>query len=171
MSPDSPFLYSLIRPCHTGGEALPPLRQFANSPLIVIHTHLRLQEEPLCNSHRKPALWLLKRRDGTCHDDVGVFTRCFPSVPPVNINPQTVHNHMDAVTMCSVWNPNPPNILESYIFPAKLHNDIIAISKLEAVWLPHSRHGGCFPGESSLKSRSRGLTVTVIYFHHKHLVS
>ena len=25
------------------------------------------------DSHRKPALWLLKRRDGTCHvNDVGV---------------------------------------------------------------------------------------------------
>ena len=42
------------------------------------------------NSHRKPALLLLKRRDGTCHvDDVGV--------PPV----QTVYNHMDAIIMCS----------------------------------------------------------------------
>ena len=44
--------------------------------------HLRLKDEPLCNSHREPALRLLKRRDGTRHeDDVGVFSRCFPSVP------------------------------------------------------------------------------------------
>ena len=31
--------------------------------------------------------------------------------------------------------------------------------------------GGCFLGESSLKSRSGGLTAAVIYFHHKHSVS
>ena len=30
---------------------------------------------------------------------------------------------------------------------------------------------GSFLGESSLKSRSGGLTVAVIYFHHKNLVS
>ena len=44
--------------------------------------HLRLKDEPLCNSHRKPALRLLKRPDGTCYDDdVSVFSRCFPGVP------------------------------------------------------------------------------------------
>ena len=36
--------------------------------------HLRLKEEPLCNSHRKLELWLLKRHDGTrLDDDIGVF--------------------------------------------------------------------------------------------------
>ena len=30
--------------------------------------------------------------------------------------------------------------------------------------------GGCFLDDSSLKSRSGGLTVAVIYFHHKHSV-
>ena len=33
----------------------------------------------------------------------------------------------------------------------------------------HNRHQ--FSGRSSLKSRSKGLAVTVIYFHHKHSVS
>ena len=48
----------------------------------------------VCNSHRKPALQFLKRRDGTRHvDDV--------SVSPVNLNPRTVYNHMYAVIMCS----------------------------------------------------------------------
>ena len=41
-----------------------------------------LKNEPLCNSHRKLALRLLKKRDGTRQDDdVGVFSRCFPGVP------------------------------------------------------------------------------------------
>ena len=31
--------------------------------------HPRLEDEPPCNSHRKPALQLLKRRDCTRHDD------------------------------------------------------------------------------------------------------
>ena len=69
--------------------------------------HLRLH---VCNSHRKPVLRLLKRRDGTRHvDDVSVS----PGVPLVNLNPWTVYNHMDAVIMCSDWDPDPPNILES----------------------------------------------------------
>ena len=83
-------------------------------------------------------LQLLKRRDGTRHDDdVSVFSRCFPSVPPVDLHSRTVYNHMDAVIMCCDWDPDPPSILESdsYIFRAKLHNYITAISKLEPVWL------------------------------------
>ena len=64
--------------------------------------HFCCKDEQLCNSHRKPAPWLLKRCDGPHHDDdVGVFLRCFPGVPPVNLNTQIVHNHMDAVIMCS----------------------------------------------------------------------
>ena len=63
--------------------------------------HLHLKDEPLCNSHRKLVLRLLKRHGSTRHyDDTGVFSRCFPGVPPVNLNPQTVYNHMDAVIMC-----------------------------------------------------------------------
>ena len=42
--------------------------------------HLRLH---VCNSHRKPALRLLKRRDGTHHvDDVGVSPGVPAGVPP-----------------------------------------------------------------------------------------
>ena len=45
------------------------------------HRAKHLKDEPLCNSHRKPVLQLLKRCDGTRHDDdVGVFSRCFPGV-------------------------------------------------------------------------------------------
>ena len=45
---------------------------------------------------------------------------------------------------------------------------IITISKLEAVT---RGDGGHFLWESSLKSRYRGLTFAVIYFHYKHSVS
>ena len=74
------------------------------------------KEEPLCNSHIKPALWLLKQRDGTHHDDdVYVFIKGFPRCPPVNLNMYmlNVYNHMDDVIMCSDWDPDPANILES----------------------------------------------------------
>ena len=76
--------------------------------------HLRLKDKLLCNSHRMQVLWPLKRRDGTHNDDdIGVFLRCFLGVPPVNLNPQIVYNDMDAVIMCSDWNPDPLNIVES----------------------------------------------------------
>ena len=68
---------------------------------------------------------------------------------------------MDAVMMCRDLDPDPPNILES---------DEVTFLKLQAVWLTRG-DGGCFLGESSLKSQSGGLIVTVIYFHHKHSVS
>ena len=42
---------------------------------------LHLKDELLCNSHTKPALRLLKRHDGTRHDDDAcVFSKCFPGV-------------------------------------------------------------------------------------------
>ena len=44
---------------------------------------------------------------------------------------------MDAVIMCSDWDPDPPNILES---------DDVSLFKLEAVWLPHSRGQRLFSG-------------------------
>ena len=48
------------------------------------------------------------------HDeDIGVFSRCFPSVSLVNQNPQTLYNHMDADIMCSDWDLDPQNIVES----------------------------------------------------------
>ena len=45
---------------------------------------------------------------------------------------------MDAVIMCCDLDSDPPNIQESdkVMFCAKLHNYIIAISKLDSVWLP-----------------------------------
>ena len=75
------------------------VRKFSNDGDSHRAKHLRLH---LCNLHRKPVLWLLKRRDGTQHvDDVGVSPGVPPGVPPVNLNPQTVYNHTDAVIMCS----------------------------------------------------------------------
>ena len=62
--------------------------------------HLRLKDEPLCNSQRKPVLWLLKSRDGTLHDDdICVFQSCFPRVLPVNPNPRIVYNPMDYILL------------------------------------------------------------------------
>ena len=63
--------------------------------------HLRLKDKLLCNAHRRPALGLLKRRDGTRHDDDVCVFKVFPWCPPVSLNPWTVYNHMDAVIMCS----------------------------------------------------------------------
>ena len=41
----------------------------------------RCKNDLLCNSHRKQALRLLKRRDSTRYvDDVCVLSRCFPGV-------------------------------------------------------------------------------------------
>ena len=83
------------------------VRQFSSDGDSHRAKHLFLQ---VCNSHRKLALRLLKRRDITHHvNDVGAFPRC----SPVNLNPWTVYNHMDAVIMCSDWDPQPTNILES----------------------------------------------------------
>ena len=83
--------------------------------------HLCLKDELLCNSHREPALWLLQRDDGTSHDDdAGVFSRCFPGVLPLNLNPRTIYNHMDAVIMCCDWDPDSLNILESSVFHTNL---------------------------------------------------
>ena len=41
--------------------------------------------------------------------------------------------------MCCDWDPDPPNILESDKDKVKLHNYMIAISKLDDVWLCHMR--------------------------------
>ena len=84
------------------------VRQFSTDNDSHRAKHRWRKDKPLCDSHRKPALQLLKRRDGTLHDaDVCVY-KMFPRCPPVNLNPF-------------------------------MHNYIIAISKLEAVWLCHSR--------------------------------
>ena len=76
--------------------------------------HRWSKDKPLCNSHRKPALRLLKRRDSTHHDDDHVWVfKVFPRSLPVNLNLRIIYNHMDAVIMCRDWDPDPPNILES----------------------------------------------------------
>ena len=76
--------------------ASPHYLRSSGSPMV-IHTEQSTSAVPPWKSHGKPALRLLKWRDGTHHvDDVGVS-----QVPPVNLNPWTVYNHMDAVIMCS----------------------------------------------------------------------
>ena len=46
---------------------------------MVIHTERSISTVPLCNSHRN-TLRLLKRRDGTHHDDVVSVSQVFPEV-------------------------------------------------------------------------------------------
>ena len=58
------------------------VRQFS----AVGHLHRakqdHLKDKLLCNSHKKLVLQLLKRHDGTRHDDdVCVLSRCFPGTP------------------------------------------------------------------------------------------
>ena len=57
------YFLNLTSPFHRGEDALSLQRWFIHG-----HSHrakhLRLQDEPLCISRRKPPLWLLKRRDG-----------------------------------------------------------------------------------------------------------
>ena len=77
----------------------------------------QLRCKAICNSDRKLVPRNQKRHNGTHHDDDGCmfFTMCFPRCPPVNLNMNllTVYNHMDAVTKCCDWDPDPPNILKS----------------------------------------------------------
>ena len=67
-----PFLHNVF--------ALSPERSFTNSPPMVIHTERSTFTELPCNSHRKPVLWLLKRRDGTRHVYVVGVSQVFPPI-------------------------------------------------------------------------------------------
>ena len=71
--------------------------------------------------------------------------------------------------MCSDWDLDAPNILksDSYVFPAKLHNYIIGISKQD---LSDSLAGTeAVSWWKFTEVLSRGLNTAVIYFHPKHL--
>ena len=61
-----------------------------------------------------------------------VFSKCFPGVPPVNLNPRISYNHMDAVIMCRDRD-SPPNILEGDEVMFFTLNYIITISKQDTV--------------------------------------
>ena len=97
---------------------------------------------------------------------LGVFKE-FPRCPPVNLNPRTVSNHIDAVIMCSDWDPDPLNILESERFTFFALNYIIAISKLDAVWLPHSWGRRLFSGGKFTEVWGADLRGDL--YQHKHL--
>ena len=156
LGPVIPLLHTLgpaIPLLHTIGPAIPllhthlGLRYLSFTLLGCISLSLAIFKQPLRiisgevvhqfsadgDSHRKTALRLLKRRDGTRHvDDVGVS----PGVPPVNPNPRTVYNHSDAVIMCSDRDPDPPNILESDRVKFFTLNYII-------IDIPHQQTGRC----------------------------
>ena len=87
-------------------QTLPPFTQRSHTIAAAVvrqfsaygHSHgakqRRRKGEPLCNSHRKPALQILKRRNSIRHEDgVHAFSGFFPQCP-VNPNPRTVYNHM-----------------------------------------------------------------------------
>ena len=79
--------------------------------------------EPLCTLHRKSALRLLKRHDGTRHDDFCVFSRCSPGVllvmqtrwrfiitklllfgPVMMLPPEVYQSHSETVPPLHIWN-------------------------------------------------------------------
>ena len=100
------------------------------------------------------------------------FWRCFPQCPRnLHVYPLTLYNHMDAVIMSSDWDPDPPNILESdKVLGSKLHNHIIIISKLEAVWLTCG-DGGWYYGGKFIEVLVRRADRHHDFFQHKLLVS
>ena len=108
-----------------------PQRWFANSLLLVVQTAEQRQhkDEPLCNSHRKPALRLLKKCDDTHHeDDACVFF--FKAFPPVS-SWQSKHVPADCLYSygCSYnvlwlrsWPTKHPISDKVMFFCSKLHN-------------------------------------------------
>ena len=123
---------------------------------------LRRKAAAVCPFIQPLALQMLKRSNGTCHvDEVCVFLARLLRCPPVNLNmyPLTVYNYIDAVIMCSDWDPDPSNILESDISPGSY---IITLSPSVHWTLSDfftGREGCRFLGESSLKSQSGGRTL------------
>ena len=94
---------------------------FANPLPMVIVTEWSISAlKTLYNSHKNQQCGSL--RGVMVHV---MFSRCFPGVPPVNLNLRTVYNHMDAVIICCDWDPDPPNILESDKFTFFALNYII----------------------------------------------
>ena len=97
---------------------------------------------------------------------VCVFSRCFPGVSPVNLNPRIVYNHMDAVLMCHDWDPDPPNILEGdkVMFFALNYSYINAISEQDTVWLCHSWGHRLFTGGKFTEVLQKGLPLRWFIF-------
>ena len=91
------FLFYTHSPFSHSDAALILERWFVNSPPTVIHTERSISAFP-CVIHTESWCCSTYRGMAVHDDDVGVFSRCF--TPPVNLNPQTVYNHMDAVIMC-----------------------------------------------------------------------
>ena len=127
--------------------------------------HRWSKDKPLCNSHRKLALWLLKRRDGKRHDD----DVCFQGVSPVSSGQSKPTDNLYSYRCCfnvswlRSWSTKQPGKWRSGVFRSKSHNYIITISEQEAVSLTRE-DWGCILGKSSLKSWSGGLMVAVIFF-------
>ena len=139
---------------HTLAAALSPQQRFTNFPPLSVRT------EPNNCDVIHIASWCCRSKRGvTVHVMMMtsvVFFNVFPWCPPVNLNmyPLTVYNQS-------------LNILESdkvTFFFSKLHNFIItSVKSMPYDSLPLGE-GGCFQGESSLKSRLGGLIVAVIVF-------
>ena len=112
-----------------------------------------VRDKPLCNSHRKPVLRLLRRRDSLRHDDDVCVFKVFPRCPPVNLNVSTVYNHMDAVIMYSDRDPDPVNILEK--------TKLCLLNWRLSDSLTHG-DGGCFPGKVHWSRRADGRVIFII---------
>ena len=88
--------------------------------------------------------------EGRCFYSLGVHVEVSLGKklnPKLLLMCSTVCNHVDAVIMCSDWDHDAPNILESDKVKVFTLNYIFAISKLDAVWLCHSRGRRMFSGE------------------------
>ena len=99
-----------------GTHVLSLQRWFVSPPLLVSHTEPSSAgtKANRCVIHtRKPPAQLLKRCDGTSHDDDVCAFKAFLWCPPVSLHPPSDYNLMDADIMCSDWDPDPPNILAS----------------------------------------------------------
>ena len=97
---------SVISPSHKGEDTIRPRQWFTYSPPTVIHTE---QSISTLKTHR----CVIHTESRHCSSWSPCVFKGFPRCPPVNPNPWTVYNNMDAVIMCCDWDPDLPNILES----------------------------------------------------------
>ena len=111
-------------------------RQFSADVCSFRAKQLHLKVELLFNSCRKPALPLLKRRDG---DFMIMMSVCFQGVSQVSSCQSEPADSLQSYGCCCnvqwlrSWLTKHPGKWQSYVFISKLHNYIITISKVDAV--------------------------------------
>ena len=148
----------------------PPLAIYTQRLCIISTTEVHQASAFVC-SDRTKQLWCKaaqSKRGVTVHVMISASV-CFFSVFPtmsthLNMYPLTVYDYMDPVIMCCDWNPDPPNISESDKVKFFALNDITGHQWLESCMTFSLSGRDAFLRESSLKFRSEGLTVAVIFF-------